>query len=123
MPVPVWLRMGRPKGSINKRFNGLKRMYALTPELEKIVGLKEATRIEVMKHIWKYIRYKKLQDPRDKRYFYPNHDLLTICGPGRLKVIRITKYLGPHLSEVVAKPKVRKRRDSFGFGFADDLDF
>ena len=58
---------------------GLTAPKKLSPELADIVGKKEASRTELMKLLWAYIKKNNLQ-VRFKRKLYPL-ELLNICLP------------------------------------------
>ncbi len=109
-----------PAENPTRHFPGLHRPHRLSPTLQSITGLLRGTRIEVMKAVWKYIKNHNLQDPRDKRYFFPDAKFVPICGPGRCKILHVTKYLTPHLRATNSggHPNSWGRMDNFG---PDDL--
>lgn len=68
--------------------------YALSPELEAIVDLSEATRQEVVMGLWEYIKMLDLQEDEEKRNFRCDELLRKVCcstlliwAPRRLTVI------------------------------------
>ncbi|KAK1353130.1 hypothetical protein POM88_052968 [Heracleum sosnowskyi] len=46
---------------------GFTKVCSLSPELQKLTGVSELPRTEVVKQMWNYIREKNLQDPLHKR--------------------------------------------------------
>lgn len=53
--------------------------YALSPELEDIVDLSEATRQEVVTGLWEYIKMLDLQEDEEKRNFRCDDLLRKVC--------------------------------------------
>ncbi len=80
-----------------KKYTGLCKPWRLSPELQSIVGVPQATRIQCLKLLWRYIKLHHLQDPRDKRYFYPDYKMVKVFGYGRLRAFAMAKFLTPHL--------------------------
>ena len=80
-----------------RRYTGLCKPWRLSPQLQSIVGVPSATRIECTKLLWRYVKLHHLQDPHDKRFFYPDYRMVQVFGYGRLKCIQMAKYLTPHL--------------------------
>jgi len=81
-----------PKGA------GLTKAYKLSQELADIVGKQEATRGEVIKQLWAYIKEHKLQDPENKQYFKPDKRMAKVFGEDKMRGFGMAKYLGKHLS-------------------------
>jgi len=81
-----------PKGA------GLTKPYKLSQELADIVGKQEATRGEVIKQLWAYIKEHKLQDPENKQYFKPDKRMAKVFGEDKMRGFGMAKYLGKHLS-------------------------
>lgn len=75
------------------------RAYALSPELQAVVGEKELARTEVTKKIWEYIKKHDLQDPKDKRQIVPDDKLAKVFGSKKsLNMMKLAGVLGKHLS-------------------------
>merc|ERR1711879_1122595 len=70
------------------------------PELADIVGKKEASRGELMKLLWAYLKAHNLQDPENKQYFTPDKKMAKVFGEDKIKAFSMAKYLGPHLSNI-----------------------
>jgi len=71
--------------------------YALSPELEDIVDLSEATRQEVITALWEYIKMLDLQEDEEKRNFRCD-DLLRKAFNIEMGFIpKLHEYITPHL--------------------------
>jgi len=81
-----------PKGA------GLTKAYKLSSDLADIVGKKEATRGEVIKQLWAYIKEHKLQDPENKQYFIPDKRMGKIFGQDKMRGFAMAKHITSHLS-------------------------
>merc|ERR1711956_81112 len=57
---------------------GLTAPKKLSPELADIVGKKTASRAELMKLLWAYIKKNNLQDPDNKQYFVPDKKMAKV---------------------------------------------
>ena len=73
---------------------GLTAPKKLSPELADIVGKKEASRGELMKLLWAYLKEKNLQDPENKQYFTPDKKMAKVFGEDKIKAFTMAKYLG-----------------------------
>merc|ERR1712096_314229 len=63
-------------------------------------GEAPATRSEIMKGLWVYIKKQKLQDPNEKHFFTPDQAMQTILGSDRIRGCSMAKYLKNHLTAV-----------------------
>merc|ERR1712231_14589 len=77
---------------------GLTAPKKLSPELADIVGKKTASRAELMKLLWAYIKKNNLQDPDNKQYFVPDKKMAKVFGADKLRGLSMAKGIGPHLS-------------------------
>ena len=62
-----------------------------------VIGIKEATRREVIMRLWTYIQKNNLQDPKDKQFFICDAKLEKVFGVPRCKAFGMAKYLQNHL--------------------------
>jgi DNA topoisomerase-1 len=71
-----------PKTAYQKREKGkpFTRIFNLSPELQAVIGEEKATRQEVLKKLWEYIKGHKLQDPKNKRHIVPDEKLTKVFG-------------------------------------------
>merc|ERR1712110_433373 len=83
-----------PKGGLS----GVTKPYALSPALTAIVGKKEASRAEVTKLLWAYLKQKNLQDPENRQYFTPDDKMAKIFGTDKIRGFGMAKYLTAHLT-------------------------
>jgi len=72
----------------------------LSPVLADIVGKRVASRAELMKLVWSYIKEKQLQDPDDKQYFTPDKKMSKVFGADKIRAFGMAKYIGPHISDI-----------------------
>ena len=72
----------------------------LSPELADIVGQKEASRGQLMKLLWTYLKEKNLQDPENRQYFTPDKKMAKVFGEDKIKGFSMAKFLTPHLSDL-----------------------
>merc|ERR1711978_203557 len=80
-----------PKGE------GLTKSYALSADLAAVVGRTHASRGEVIKYLWAYIKEHKLQDPENKQYFTPDRKMAKIFGEEKIRGFGMAKFLSKHL--------------------------
>ena len=72
----------------------------LSPALAEVVGAKELTRMEVMKHIWDYIKAHNLQDPKNKRTIKPDAKLAKVFGSKEpIDMMKLPAALNKHLKK------------------------
>lgn len=73
--------------------------YALSKELQAVVGEKELSRPEVVKKTWEYIKKHDLQDKKNKRLIVPDAKLAKVFGSDKaLDMMKLSGVLGKHLS-------------------------
>merc|ERR1712214_94954 len=77
---------------------GLTAPKKLSTELADIVGKKQASRAELMKLLWAYIKKNNLQDPDNKQYFVPDKKMAKVFGSEKIRGFSMAKAIGPHLS-------------------------
>ncbi|KAI1127984.1 hypothetical protein F5Y10DRAFT_265554 [Nemania abortiva] len=71
--------------------------YALSPELEDIVDLREATRQEIVMGVWEYIKMMGLSEDEEKRTFRCDELLRSAFGIEIGEMPKLTDYITPHL--------------------------
>merc|ERR1712086_1104160 len=79
---------------------GLTAPKKLSPELADIVGKKTASRAELMKLLWAYIKKNNLQDPDNKQYFVPDKKMAKVLGADKLRGFGMAKHIGTHLTKL-----------------------
>jgi chromatin remodeling complex protein RSC6 len=83
-----------------KRKSGLSQLdYHLSPELAEIVGAKKATRPQVVKKLWVYIKAKKLQDTKNRRMINPDKKLGEVLGNRSIDMLKMAGAISKHLKK------------------------
>lgn len=81
-----------------RKASGLTKMtYTLSAELQAIVGAKTATRPEVVKKLWAYIKSKKCQDVKNRRLIVPDAKLAQVLGSRPVDMMKIAGLLSKHI--------------------------
>lgn len=75
---------------------GLMKPVELSDELAEFMGKSHASRPQVMKKIWAYIKTHGLQDEDNKRNLTPAGELVPILGSRTITMFQIAKKLAPH---------------------------
>ena len=76
---------------------GYTKPMKISPELEAVIGVKEAPRHEVIKRMWAYIKDNNLQDPKNKQFANCDEKLEKVIGESRFKCFGMAKYLQNHM--------------------------
>merc|ERR1712021_275302 len=79
------------------RGDGLTQAHRLSPELSAIVGVKEASRAELMKLLWAYLKKNELQCDDNKQFFVPDKKMAKVFGTEKLRGFAMSKHIGAHL--------------------------
>ena len=66
---------------------GFTKTMNLSEELAEIVGTDTATRAEVVKKMWSYIKENKLQDPRNKQFIKCDEKMKNVVGVKKFRWI------------------------------------
>merc|ERR1712050_297360 len=80
--------------------SGLTKPMKVSEDLAAIVGMKEASRAQCIKQLWKYLKDHNLQDPENKQYFFPDKKMGKIFGNERIRAFGMAKFLGAHLTPI-----------------------
>merc|ERR1712018_587489 len=67
-----------------------------------IVRKKEASRSEIVKLLWDYLKKNNLQDQEMKQWFTPDKKMAKVFGKDKLKGFSMMKFLNPHLKDIAA---------------------
>jgi DNA topoisomerase I len=70
---------------------------SLSPELQEILQVKEASRGDVLKGLWDYIKANNLQDPKNKRTIVPDQKLSQIIGKEPIDMMKLAGCLKNHM--------------------------
>jgi len=69
----------------------------ISEALADIIGKSKASRGEVMKLVWVYIKKHKLQDKRDKRVINPDDRLSEVLGTKPINMFKMASKLSEHI--------------------------
>lgn len=90
----------RKKTGSKRRGGGLTSLqYHLSASLADVVGSKKATRPQVVKKLWAYIKAKKLQDSRNRRMINPDKKLGAVLGNRPINMLKMAGAIGKHLKK------------------------
>ena len=88
----------KKKAAKGKRKSGLMMTQCkLSEELAAIVGCKSATRPEVVKKMWVYIKKHKLQDAKKKRIIKPDAKLAEVIGKKPVDMLKLAGLISKHI--------------------------
>jgi upstream activation factor subunit UAF30 len=76
-----------------KKVNGFTKPLKLAPDLAAWVGKDTASRPEITKHLWNYVKEKNLQDPGNKQYVIADEVLQQLTGQRRFLAFSFQKLL------------------------------
>ena len=76
---------------------GLSQALPLSEELQAVVGKAKASRPQVMKAIWAYIKKHDLQDPDKRRIIVPDDVLGEVIGHKPIDMLKMTKKISEHI--------------------------
>lgn len=77
---------------------GLHKLMRLSSGLGELLGMKEASRSEVVSELWKYIKSHNLQNPTDRRHIVLDSPMTQVFGVPELTMFTINKALTAHLT-------------------------
>nr|XP_027112416.1 DNA ligase 1-like isoform X4 [Coffea arabica] len=86
-----------------KKRSGFNKPWAISPQLQKIVGVQQMARTEVVKKMWVYIREKNLQNPKDKRKIICDQTLHGIFQVKNINMFQMNKALSKHMWPIDAE--------------------
>ena len=94
------IKKRKTKAKTKRKSSGLTQlMYHLSPELAEVVGTKKATRPQVVKKIWVYIKAKKLQDSKNRRLINPDARLSEVLGKRPIDMLKMAGAISKHLKK------------------------
>ncbi|KAF5199696.1 Upstream activation factor subunit spp27, partial [Thalictrum thalictroides] len=97
---------------------GFGKVSNLSPELQKVVGVPELPRTQVVRKLWAYIKEKNLQDPSNKKNIRCDESLRSIFRVDTINMFQMNKALSKHIwpmdrenaGPAVSTPRARKRK-------------
>ncbi|CAA7052985.1 unnamed protein product [Microthlaspi erraticum] len=87
----------RPEKEAKKRGGGFTKICQLSPQLDKFLGTSQLARTEVVKMMWKYIKEKNLQDPKDGRKILCDEPLHSLFRVKSINMFQMNKALSKHI--------------------------
>ncbi|KAL7236664.1 hypothetical protein ACSBR1_019879 [Camellia fascicularis] len=104
---------------VKKRGGGFNKPCGLSPQLQKLVGVPELARPEVVKKIWAYIREKDLQDPKNRRKILCDEALRAIFRVNSIDMFQMNKVLSKHIwpideEDVPVKSRQKEKQSKRG---------
>ncbi|KAK2991471.1 hypothetical protein RJ640_016506 [Escallonia rubra] len=112
---------------VKKRGSGFSKPCSLSPQLQKLVGVPELARTEVVKKLWAYIREKNLQNPKNRKRILCDETLRALFRVDSIDMFQMNKKLSNHIwpiEEEVGADDLKqkeKRRKGGGGGFLAPL--
>ncbi|XP_028102047.1 upstream activation factor subunit spp27-like isoform X4 [Camellia sinensis] len=113
---------------VKKRGGGFNKPCGLSPQLQKLVGVPELARPEVVKKIWAHIREKDLQDPKNRRKILCDEALRAIFRVNSIDMFQMNKVLSKHIWPIDEEDgpnepdrKVKQQKGKKGSGFLAPL--
>ncbi len=89
---------GKAKGKTKKKSTRQSPIIKLSPEMATFMGAEEATRGDVLKGIWAYIKGQNLQDPANKRQINPDDTLKKLFNVSEtFDMFKVAGLISPHL--------------------------
>ena len=78
---------------------GIHAPLTLSPELGNLLGVQKASRAEVTKELWKYIKENELQSKEDGRIILCDYEMEQIFGVKDMSMFQMMKLVSPHLTK------------------------
>ena len=95
-PAPSKSRGAAASGAAPKP-NGFTKPLRLSPEMAAWVGTETASRPDITKHLWAYVKSKDLQDPANKQFVLADETLKALTGEERFKAFTFSKLIKDHV--------------------------
>ena len=87
------------KKAAKRKSNLVQATYGLSPELQTVCGCKSATRPQVVKKLWAYIKANKCQDSKNKRMINPDKKLSEVIGSKPVDMLKLAGCLSKHIKK------------------------
>merc|ERR1712156_538355 len=89
-----YTKMGKSNGG------GFTKKMKVSGDLAAIIGRNKASRAEIIKDLWAYLKKHDLQDPENKQFFTPDKKMAKVFGTESIRAFSMSKFIGTHLSEL-----------------------
>lgn len=81
-----------------RRGAGLNKItYAVSAELQAVVGSTRLTRPQIVKKLWDYIKAHKCQDAKNRRLIVPDAKLSEVIGKKPVDMMKLAGCLSKHI--------------------------
>ncbi len=88
----------KKKKTTGKRKSALNQTaYGVSADLEAVIGTKKATRPEIVKKLWAYIKSHKCQDTKNRRMIVPDKKLSCVIGSKPVDMLKLAGCLNKHI--------------------------
>lgn len=77
----------------------MQQSYSLSPELQAICGVSKASRPQVVKKMWAYIKSHKCQDTRNRRMINPDKKLAEVIGNRPCDMLKLAGHISKHIKK------------------------
>lgn len=78
---------------------GLNKPMNLSEDLADFIGKDRASRAEITKKLWDYIKKNDLQDEKDRRTIVPDDVLAPILGSRPISMFKVATKISAHVFE------------------------
>lgn len=75
------------------KLNGFTKPVAMTPDLAAFMGTETASRPQITKKFWAYVKENGLQDPENKQFIIADEALLALTGEKRFQGFSFSKLI------------------------------
>jgi chromatin remodeling complex protein RSC6 len=90
--------MAKKKKAAGKKKSGLMMTKCkLSADLAAVIGTNSATRPQVVKLLWVYIKKHKLQDPKKRRMIRPDKKLSAVLGSKPVDMLKMAGLISKHI--------------------------
>lgn len=109
-------RSKKENTEVKKKGGGFTKLCTLSPQLQKLTGVPELARTEVVKQLWSYIREHDLQDPSNRRNIRCDGPFRELFGVETIDMFQMNKELAKHIwplnsdAPAPSAPKPKKQK-------------
>ncbi|KAI3699598.1 hypothetical protein L2E82_44020 [Cichorium intybus] len=110
----IWSK--KENTEVKKKGGGFTKLCTLSPQLQKLTGVPELARTEVVKQLWSYIREHDLQDPSNRRNIRCDGPFRELFGVETIDMFQMNKELAKHIwplnsdAPAPSAPKPKKQK-------------
>ncbi|XP_044507423.1 upstream activation factor subunit spp27-like isoform X3 [Mangifera indica] len=95
---------------VKKQGGGFNKLCSLSPQLQKLLGVSELARTQVVKKIWEYIKENNLQDPKNKKKILCDKSLQEIFRVNSIDMFQMNKALSKHIWPLTAENDIVEQK-------------